>query len=89
MPVVALTDISIRNLKPVPGKRVTYLDKTLKGFGIRITENGQMSFVLTYGPNRARVKLGEVGPQARRSPHQSPHDPRRAASRPISAQGPH
>lgn len=61
MPVVTLTDISIRNLKPAAGKRVTYLDKTIKGFGVRITENGQMSFVLTYGPNRSRIKLGEVG----------------------------
>lgn len=61
MPVVTLTDISIRNLKPTAGKRVTYLDKSIKGFGVRVTENGQMSFVLTYGPNRARVKLGEVG----------------------------
>lgn len=61
MPTIALTDISIRHLKPVPGKRVTYLDKNLKGFGIRVTENGQMSYVLTYGPNRNRVKLGEVG----------------------------
>lgn len=61
MPVITLTDISIRNLKPVPGKRVTYLDKSTRGFGIRITENGQMSYVLTYGPNRTRVKLGDVG----------------------------
>lgn len=61
MPTIALTDITIRHLKPVAGKRVTYLDKTIKGFGIRITENGQMSYVLTYGPNRNRVKLGEVG----------------------------
>lgn len=61
MPIVILTDLSIRNLKPTPGKRVTYLDKTLKGFGVRITDTGQMSFVLTYGANRTRVKLGEVG----------------------------
>ena len=61
MPTIALTDISVRHLKPVPGRRVTYLDKSLKGFGIRVTEQGQMSYVLTYGPNRTRVKLGEVG----------------------------
>src|SRR5207247_1573665 len=61
MPVVTLTDISIRNLKPTAGRRVTYLDKAIKGFGVRVTENGQMSFVLTYGPNRTRLKLGEVG----------------------------
>ena len=61
MPTVTLTDLTIKNLKPVEGKRVTYLDKSLKGFGVRVTEQGQMSYVLTYGPNRARVKLGEVG----------------------------
>jgi integrase len=61
MPTVALTDISIRNLKPVAGKRITYLDKSLKGFGVRVTETGKASYVLTYGPNRQRVKLGDVG----------------------------
>lgn len=61
MPTVTLTDISLRNLKPVPGKRVTYLDKSLAGFGVRITENGLRSFVLTYGDDRKRVKLGDVG----------------------------
>jgi hypothetical protein len=66
MPVVALTDISVRNPKPVAGKRVTYLDKTVKGFGVRVTENGQMSYVLTYGPNRTRVKLGSRIPRASR-----------------------
>ena len=43
------------------------MDRLVPGFGVRVTENGQMSFVLTYGPNRTRVKLGEVGlydPQA-------------------------
>jgi integrase len=61
MPIIALTDIALRNLKPVPGKQITYIDKALKGFGVRITENGAMSYVLTYGPNRQRLKLGDVG----------------------------
>jgi integrase len=61
MPTVALTDITIRNLKPVAGRRITYIDKSLKGFGVRVTENGAMSYVLSYGPNRKRVKLGDVG----------------------------
>lgn len=61
MPTVNLTDLMIRSLRPIPGKRVTYLDKTLKGFGVRITENGAKTFVLTYGPDRRRVKLGDVG----------------------------
>jgi integrase len=61
MPVIVLTDITLRNLKPVPGKQVTYIDRTLKGFGVRISENGARSYVLTYGPNRQRIKLGDVG----------------------------
>ena len=61
MPTVALTDLTIKNLKPVAGKRVTYIDRTLRGFGVRVSETGEMSYVLTYGPNRTRVKLGKVG----------------------------
>ena len=61
MPVVTLTDISIRALKPVPGRQVIYTDKSLKGFGVRLTSSGVMSFVLTYGDDRRRVKLGDVG----------------------------
>lgn len=62
MPTVLLTEVTIRNLKPTPGKRVTYLDKNgPKGFGIRVTENGAMSYCLTYGEDRKRVKLGDVG----------------------------
>ena len=34
MPVITLTDISLRNLKPAPGKQVTYFDRSLKGFGV-------------------------------------------------------
>jgi integrase len=61
MPVIVLTDITLRNLKPVPGKQVTYIDRSLKGFGVRISENGARSYVLTYGANRQRIKLGDVG----------------------------
>jgi integrase len=61
MPTLTLTDISVRSLKPVPGKQVTYVDKSLKGFGVRVTEAGAMSYVLTYGPERRRIKLGDVG----------------------------
>jgi hypothetical protein len=60
MPTITLTDLTIRNLQPVAGKRVTYLDKSLSGFGVRITENGIKTFVLTYGEARKRVKPGDV-----------------------------
>ncbi|MBV9829705.1 MAG: integrase family protein [Alphaproteobacteria bacterium] len=61
MPTIALTDRTIPHLKPVPGKQVIYLDRTLKGFGVRVSDQGRMSFVLTYGANRQRIKLGDVG----------------------------
>jgi len=61
MPIVALTDITLRTLKPVPGKQVTYIDRGLKGFGVRVAPSGAMTWVVTYGPQRTRMKLGDVG----------------------------
>jgi integrase len=61
MPTVALTDRTLPHLKPVPGKQVIYGDRSLKGFGVRVSGAGQMSYVLTYGANRQRIKLGDVG----------------------------
>lgn len=61
MPTAALTDRTIPHLKPVPGKQVIYGDRSLKGFGVRVSGAGQMSYVLTYGANRQRIKLGDVG----------------------------
>jgi integrase len=60
MPVVILTDITLRSLRPTPGKQVTYIDKSLKGFGVRVNERG-MSYVLTFGPGRQRIKIADVG----------------------------
>jgi len=60
VPVVTLTDLAVKHLKPVPGRQVTYLDKSLKGFGVRVGAQA-MTYILTYGPNRTRVKLGKVG----------------------------
>jgi len=56
-----LTDISIRAL-PAPEKGVTvYFDDTLTGFGVRVSQAGTKSFVLTHGPRRVRETLGRVG----------------------------
>lgn len=60
MPIVTLTDITLRSLRPTPGKQVTYIDKSLKGFGVRVNERG-MSYVLTFGPERQRIKIADVG----------------------------
>ena len=61
MPVVNLTDVTLRRLRPVPGRQITYIDKTLKGFGVRVTEAGAMSYVLTLGRDRQRIKIADVG----------------------------
>ena len=61
MPIVTLTDITLRSLRPVTGKQVTYIDKSLKGFGVRVTGTGAMSYVLTLGRERQRIKIADVG----------------------------
>ena len=49
-------------LRPiVPGKQVIYGDRSLKGFGVRVSGAGRISYVLPYGANRQRIKLGDVG----------------------------
>jgi site-specific recombinase XerD len=56
-----LTDISIRSLKsPERGEKI-YYDDTLTGFGIRVSEGGTKSFVLTHGIRRQRETLGRFG----------------------------
>jgi integrase len=56
-----LTDISIRALKPpAKGEQIHYCD-TLKGFGVRVSEGGTKSYILTHGRRRARETLGRVG----------------------------
>ena len=61
MPIVSLTDLTIRHLQPMAGGQVTYYDRTIKGFGVRVTEHGKMSYILLLGANRRRIKLGDVG----------------------------
>jgi len=48
MPVMTLTDLAIKRRKPAPGKQVTYLDKSLKGFGVRGGTEA-MTCILIYG----------------------------------------
>ena len=55
-----LTDISIRALR-APEKGVSvYFDDLLTGFGVRVSQAGTKSFVLTHGPRRERETLGRV-----------------------------
>jgi integrase len=56
-----LTDISIRALKaPSEGTAIFY-DDSLSGFGVRISEGGTRSFILTHGRRRQRETIGRVG----------------------------
>lgn len=59
MPAIALTEISVRNLRPPEKGQVIYTDRTLPGFGVRCTP-GSKSYVLTYGTRRKRVTIGDV-----------------------------
>ena len=62
MPIVTLTDITVRSLRPTPGKQVTYLDKGLKGFGVRVSEAGGMEL-------RPHCWCGSTADQDRRCRH--------------------
>ena len=56
-----LTDISIRAIKPPTSGAVIHADDLIPGFGVRISEGGTKSFVLTHGPRRQRETIGRVG----------------------------
>lgn len=56
-----LTDISIRALQPPTKGQVTVWDKSLKGFGVRISQGGTKSFVVVRGANRQRTTIGRFG----------------------------
>jgi hypothetical protein len=56
-----LTDLTIRTLKSPAQGAVIYYDDHLTGFGIRVSEGGTKSFILTHGPRRRRETIGRVG----------------------------
>jgi len=56
-----LTDITIRTLKSPAAGAVIFYDDFIAGFGIRVSEGGTKSFILTHGPRRERETLGRVG----------------------------
>jgi integrase len=56
-----LTDIAIRAL-PVPERgQVIHPDDAVQGFGVRCSQGGAKTFVLTYGKERRRFTIGRVG----------------------------
>ena len=56
-----LTDISIRNLKSEDAATAIFYDDSLSGFGVRVSEGGTKSFILTHGRRRQRETIGRVG----------------------------
>jgi hypothetical protein len=56
-----LTDLSIKTLKAPEKGAIIYPDTVLTGFGVRVSEGGTKSFVLTHGKLRKRETIGRVG----------------------------
>ena len=56
-----LTDVTIRTLKAPAKGAVIFYDDHITGFGIRISEGGTKSFIITHGRRRERETLGRVG----------------------------
>jgi len=54
MPKTILTDISVRSFSSPERGQVTYWDEKLPGFGCRVSQGGQKTFVVMYGPRDAR-----------------------------------
>jgi len=53
-----LSDISVRALKSPDTGQKTYLDDSLPGFGLRISQGGTKTFTLMYGAKRSLVTIG-------------------------------
>ncbi len=56
-----LTDISIKALKTPSEGAALFYDDLLSGFGVRVSEGGTKSYILTHGRRRQRETIGRVG----------------------------
>jgi integrase len=56
-----LTDTTIRNLKPEPGKQYERWDSDVTGLGVRVSPQGTKSFVFVYrlGTRQRRMTVGQ------------------------------
>jgi len=52
MPRLTLTDATLRSLKPAT--RQTFFDAATPGFAVRVSPRGARTFVIVYGPEKAR-----------------------------------
>jgi integrase len=58
MPLLNLTDAALRSLRP--DTRQTFFDTATPGFAVRATPRGSRTFVIVYGPEKAR-KWEKIG----------------------------
>lgn len=58
MPIQTLTDVSIRALAPPAKGQVTYWDRNLSGFGVRVSRGGTKTFVILTGAERKWTTIG-------------------------------
>lgn len=56
-----LTDISIKSLAAPATGVIYYSDDVLTGFGVRVSQGGTKSYVLTHGTRRQKETIGRVG----------------------------
>lgn len=56
-----LTDITIKSIKSPAKGAVIYWDDQLPGFGVRVSQAGAKSFVLTHARTRTRETIGRAG----------------------------
>jgi integrase len=54
MPRATLTDITLKSLSTPEKGQVVYWDAKLPGFGCRVSQGGQKTFVVMYGPRSSR-----------------------------------
>lgn len=57
MPKILLTDVTVRALKPPPTGQTTFWDKSLPGFGCRVSVAGTKSWVVMTGRDRKLITL--------------------------------
>lgn len=58
MPLVRLTELTVRNAKPLVRGQYTLWDSMLKHFGLRISQGGAKTFTVMHGKLRERITVG-------------------------------
>ena len=58
MPKILLTELSVRGLCLPARGQVTYWDRQLTGFGIRVSQGGTKTFCVVHGAKRQRLTIG-------------------------------